>query len=362
LGRCGDFAAAHLHISRAIALAPQSPQAHSVLASLLLHQHQWPEAIEAARAVVALTPGDPVAHLLLADVLLRCGDWREGWDELEWRLALFAGNPRGIAHALRWRGEEIKSSTLLVHAPDGAGDAIMFVRYLPALAARCAKLIFATDARLHSLLAQLPAQMANDTGPLPAFDRFADRLSLPRFFATTPQTVPFADGYLRADTQQTAIWAQSLPRGPKIGLVWATDARHPGHRQRSIPAAAMAPLIQSQDFHFVNLQVGTANSQGDLIGLRANPAATITDYAATVAIMENLALVITVDTAAAHLAGALNIPVWLLLAPMAEWRWQQDTDSSPWYRSMRLFRRLPDEPDWRGTIARVTASLANFMR
>ncbi len=360
LGRAGDLAAAERHAAEAARRSPDSAEAHSVLASVLAHQERLAEAVAAYERVVGLAPTDPIAHLLLANACLRAGAWPRGWAELEWRLALPEGNRRQVGPARRWRGEAVPGGTILVHAPDGAGDAIMFARYLPAVAARCARVVLAVEASLVTLLRQVPgvAAVVDEAGAWPAYDRFVDRLSLPWLFATTPATVPGAAGYLRADPDRVTAWAGRLLAGRKVGLAWSTHPGHPGHRERSVPVDALAPLLAIGGLVFVNLQVGPANADGARIGLTVNPASGLADYADTAAVMMNLDLVISVDTSVCHLAGALGVPVWTILPRPAEWRWMTRAEGTPWYRSMRLFRRAAGEADWDGVVARLAGAAA----
>ncbi len=189
---------------------------------------------------------------------------------------------------------------------------------------------------------------AAPSGALPAYDAWIDQASLPQVFGTTLETIPAAEGFLRAEPGRVRDWRARLPEGRTIGVAFAGNPKHSGDRRRSVPPELIDRLLDIRGVSLVNLQCGEA-ARG--LGL---PDLTpwLTDYAETAALIENLDLVVTVDTSVAHLAGALGKPVWILLPHAPDWRWLLGRTDSPWYRSARLFRQ-PTAGDWTSVLVRV---------
>jgi hypothetical protein len=246
---------------------------------------------------------------------------------------------------------------LLVRAEQGLGDAIQFARFLPELAASWGRVIFACDRRLIPLLHQLPVSLVDREAPLPPFDLWVDQMSLPRVLGTRPEAIPLAGGYLRAPPERAAAWKAKLPPGERVGIVWAGNPAHSNDFRRSMRAQLLAPLLAVPGAAFVSLQVGPASGDiTQLYGLPDNSAA-LTDFAETAALVASLDLVIAADTSTAHLAGAMGVPVWIMLPRSPDWRWMTEREDTPWYASMRLFRQLR-AGDWEAVIARVALALA----
>jgi len=226
-----------------------------------------------------------------------------------------------------------------------------------------ARVILAVQPVVVSLLAQLPAleRVMSIADPLPPFDLQASLPDLPGIFGTSLATIPDARGYLRPDPARAQRWKERLgsDRRRKIGLIWAGNPRHRDDRYRSIALATLEPLLRRADVAWFSLQIGerardfaAAAAFAGVVDL----AAELSDFSETAAALSQLDLLITVDTAAAHLAGALGRPTWLLLARQADWRWMRDREDSPWYASLRLFRQQ-NQGDWGPVIARVTSTL-----
>jgi len=246
-------------------------------------------------------------------------------------------------------GGDPAGRTILVRAEQGLGDAIHFARYLPLIRDAGGVPVLLCAPSLLALIQSMPGVRAVSTdAPLPPYDAWTDQMSLPRLMGTTLDSIPAAGGYLTADPQRAERWRQRLPAGRKIGLVFAGNPRHPGDRRRSIPIELIRPLLEIDGVSFVSLQHGESAAACGLPDLTA----WMTDFAETAALIENLDLVISVDTSVAHLAGALGKPTWLMLPAAPDWRWMLHRPDSPWYRSMRLFRQ--DKPgDWGGVLHRV---------
>ena len=366
-------AAAHLHlgnaladldalehaeaaIGRAIRLDPALLEAHVSLGFVLTGRGRLAEAVIACEAAITLQPDCPQAHWNLAVAALLAGDYARGFAEYEWRKRHdrfrrdFIDLPGPI-----WTGDDPAGRTILVHAEQGFGDTIQFARYLPAMAAHGARVVLACDARLTGWLGTLPGVAATVSldAPPPPNDAWIDQMSLPRVFAARPDSIPAAGGYLAADPVRVASWFARLPPGRKVGLAWAGNPLHSNDRRRSLPPDAVAALVAVPGISFVNLQTGPRAAETGLDDLSPY----LADFADTAALIANLDLVVTVDTAVAHVAGALGVPCWILLPFAPDWRWRVGRDDSPWYASVRLFRQ-PAPGAWDAVVADASAALA----
>ena len=359
----GQPEAAERHCRAALAANPGLAEAHASLGCLLTNAGRLDEAIAACQAALALKPDFAEAHWNLGIAHLLAGDLPAGFAEYEWRKRhpTHARDFRRLAQP-EWQGEALAGRTLLVLAEQGLGDAIMFARYLAPLAARGARVVLACDPRLLPLLASAPglARAVDRNRPLPAHDCWVDQMSLPHRFGTTLESIPAPAGYLRAEAARVAAWEARLPRrragARRIGLAWAGNPLHSNDAHRSCPVAALRPLVAMAGDDFVSLQVGPNAAEARQLGL-ADHSALLRDFAETAALLAGLDLLITVDTSVAHAAGALGLPVWLLLPGAPDWRWLTGRADSPWYASARLFRQA-EAGNWDGVVALVAASLA----
>ncbi len=360
------MAEAEAAFRRAIALDPGLAEAHSGLGYLLSNLHRFDEAIAACERAIQLRPDFAEAHWNQGFAYLLAGDFEHGWEKYEWRKR----HPRFAAayrtfDAPTWEGEDVAGRTLLIHAEQGLGDSMQFIRYAEPLAARGARVVVACDRALIALFRRVRGvvEAVDKNGTMPPFDLWIDQMSLPRVTRTRLDTIPVPGAYLSADPARASAWrrdlAAAIAAGPKIGLVWAGNPQHSNDRRRSMPVEAVRPLVAVPGLAFVSLQVG-AHSR-DVERLKPAPIVDITgrltDFMETAAVVDNLDLVIAVDTSVAHLAGAMGKPVWTLLPFDPDWRWVvARPDDTPWYASMRLFRqsRLGD---WDGVAGRVAAAL-----
>ncbi len=271
------------------------------------------------------------------------GDFAAGLPHHEWRWrvgGLQIGERRFDQPA--WRGEPLNGRRILLHAEQGAGDTLQFVRYVPLLTQRGGRVVIEVQPELKRLAMSVQGveEVIGHGERIPAFERHCPLLSLPLAFGTTVASIPGEVPYLTAPAPLRADWRARLAAssGPRIGLVWAGRPEHRRDRDRSIALSALAPL-GATGATFFSLQKGPAAAQaknpppgmvlydlGDALG----------DFADTAAAMSALDLVITVDTSTAHLAGATGTPVWLLLAHPADWRWFLDREDSPWYPDRTL--------------------------
>jgi tetratricopeptide (TPR) repeat protein len=377
LGQMDRMSEALASCDRAISLAPDNAEAHSSRGALLSRLNQVDAAIASYDRAIELEPGFAQAQLNKAMALLLKGDYANGWCAFEWRWkipnAAADGDARWRARPLWLGSEPVGGKTILLHAEQGLGDTIQFCRYVEALAAAGATVVLEVQAPLESLLASLrgAARIVVQGEALPEFDFHCPLLSLPLAFKTTLATVRAAVPYLRADPEKALFWQRTLGAKHKrrVGLVWSGGLRlnQPElwsvNSRRNIPLATLLSL-QHPDLEFYSLQKGFP-AEGELAQLMAHApehdriidhTGQLRDFSDTAALIEQLDLVIAVDTSTAHLAGALGKPVWILNRYDTCWRWLLDRTDSPWYPSARLYRQ--ERPgDWEGVVRRVRHDL-----
>jgi Flp pilus assembly protein TadD len=361
-GRDSEAVAAY---RKAIVLGPGAADAYTNLGSGLFRLTRIGEAIAAHRRAIRLAPDSGGAHLSLAHALLVDGAFEEGYRHYEWRWRApsFHSPRRNFSQPL-WQGEPFPGKTLLVHAEQGLGDSLQFCRYLPLLAPLGGRVVLECPPPLVELLGQIPGVAAVITTghPLPPFDLHVPMLSLPRACRAEARLLPGPVPYLRADPGRLAAWRHRLDgaNALRVGLVWAGNPQHHNDRRRSMPAQYLRPLAQRKSVVFHSLQKGATRSQlAELDGTVVDLGAAIEDFGDFAAALELVDLLITVDTAAAHLAGALGKRVWTLLPFAPDWRWRLATETSAWYPTMRLFRQSKPD-DWAELMDRVGDALSVF--
>ena len=347
-------------------LRRQLAEAHYERGLLLVDMCRHRDAVESFVQATRLEPGFVDAHWAEALNRLRLGDFEAGWRAYEWRRQR-PGRQTGLHtfDAPDWLGEVDPAGLhILLHAEQGYGDVLQFCRYAPLLAARGARVTVLAQSALKPLLSGLPGvDVIAEGEPLPPFDRQCPLMSLPFAFRTSLATVPAAVPYLRVAPVRVAHWRSLLgaPTKPRIGLVWSGNARHEKDRERSMPLAAVAPLFGFAAEYF---GLNKETREADRTAARQLPlhqmGTRLADFSDTAAVIENLDLVITVDTAVAHLAGALGRPVWILLDARADFRWMLDRDDTPWYPTARLFRQTAPG-GWQGVVERVARELDRFL-
>ncbi len=350
---------------QALALAPDDPEIHSNLGVALQGLNRAPEALAAFEQAIALRPDFAEAHANRGMALLLTGRFEEGWREYAWRFsAAQRWDPRRLAQP-QWRGEAFPGRTLLVHTEQGIGDVIQFVRCLPAVRAKGGRVLLACEPVLRPLLADIPGvdELVDAPAGRPAgveFDLHIALLDVPGALGTTLATIPAQVPYLTADPGRCEAWRGRLPVDTyTVGLCWAGHPRHGNDRNRSMALAMFAPLADIVGVRFYSLQKGPAAQQ-----ISTSPARLLlddytnelNDFADTAALLSELDLILSVDTAVAHLAGALAKPVWTLLPYAPDWRWLLEREDSPWYPTMRLFRQ-PQIGDWQSVMDRVAGEL-----
>jgi len=353
---------------KVLELRPDSFKAHNNLGNTLRAAGRFDEAIEAYRTALRLFPDSGEIHWNLGLVLLQLGKFEEGWQQYEGRLTARDFPLHAVFRQPAWDGSDLAGKRILLHAEQGFGDAIQFVRYVPMVKAHGGRVILRTPRELVRLFARVGAeQVVAEDQPMPQFDTHCHLMSLPLRFGTTLTNLPANVPYLSAPPDLLDPWhakLATLSAGLKIGLVWAGNPRYPQDGFRSIRLAQLAPLANLPDATFVSLQKGEASAQahGPLQGMRlVDWTRELQDFADTAALISQLDLIICVDTAVAHLAGALGKRTWLLLAEPAEWRWMLNRNDSPWYPTMRLFRQSR-KGDWDTVVKEVTEAMQENLR
>jgi tetratricopeptide (TPR) repeat protein len=354
-------------LRRAIELDPRHAGARVNLGCVRLRQVRVDEAIDCFEQALRLAPDSPRAHMNLGMARLQRGEFARGWPEVEWRFRLpEVLHSRNIYHRLpAWRGEPLGGRTIFVHAEQGFGDALHFVRYVPMIASQRSpgRIVVGCHRSLRRLFARVPgvAQIVELGEALPpAVNVQCPFMSLPLIFQTTLETIPNQVPYLTPPPELVETWKQRLrddgdPANLKVGVAWSGFPGNPRDRYRSARFADLAPLAGVPHITFYRLQLdGVLDAGGPAL---IDHTAHLTDWAQTAALMANLDVVVSVDTAVAHLAGALARPTWTLLSAAGEWRWLIDRTDSPWYPTMRLFRQQK-LGDWSGVMRAVATELA----
>ena len=317
----------------------------------------------ALEEALSIRPDDPETRFLYAGALLLDGDLENGLRHYEarWEMPDFPSERQVLPRPL-WDGRDPAGRTILIYPEQGLGDSIQFCRYVPILNARGAKTILAAGPALNRLFGTLDGldRIIDLKGELPAFDVHAPVMSLPHLCGTTLETIPGTVPYLSPDPAAVARWKERLAvmPGRRIGLVWGGNPKNPNDKRRSLSLDTLAPLLSLPGTSWVSLQADERRADLEALGEGAplELGDDLGDFAETGAIIANLDAVVCVDTAVAHLAGALGHRTFLLLAHRPDWRWLLDRNDSPWYPSMRLFRQ--DRPgDWTAPLARLARVL-----
>jgi tetratricopeptide (TPR) repeat protein len=325
------------------------------------------EALLSAKRALAAQPDFAPAHFVDSTVRLYLGDFAAGWRGYEWRWGgAMAGQRRKLAAPL-WLGEgDVSGKTILLHAEQGFGDTIQFVRYAPLLAARGARVVLEVQPQLVRLLSGMAgvAQVLPRKAPLPLFDFHCPLLSLPLAFGTDPNGIPAAVPYIVPPDDTAAFWRDGLAPTradgrPRVGLVWAGERAHDNDLNRSIRLETLAPVLALPHVQFVSLQHDVRAEDAPILQARADIVQIgqkFSDFADTAAAVAQLDAVIAVDTAVAHLAGAMGKPLFLLLPFAADFRWLRERSDSPWYPTAWLFRQR-QFGDWTGAVEALRREL-----
>jgi tetratricopeptide (TPR) repeat protein len=368
LRQMGQLEDARLAGEAAVAIGT-IPEALVDLADVYALLGENERALDCYERAIAKAPGIARAHLGLSHVLLMQGDFRTGWAEYEWRYRL--PTTQSLLPKFKqpqWNGMRLKSSRLFVLCEQGYGDCFQFARYLPLVADRVHDLIVGVSAELKPVIERVagPRAFYDRWETLPAFDFQITLSSLPHALGTTLETIPADVPYLQADPAKVASWRARLAEQANgratVGLVWHGRPTNVLNRMRCIPLGALTPILEMQSICPVSLQVGAGSEQ-----LAQHPARSrvfdaspsLSDFGETAALMTALDHVITIETAAAHLAGGLGRPAHVMLPRVADWRWLEKRSDSPWYPTLRLVRQ-DEHAEWGPVVRRVVDELRSL--
>ncbi len=359
----GDAQGALAAHNKALELDPNSPRAASGLAQAYQAMKRRDEALGLYRQAIALSPNFPEPHVRYGEQLLQMGEFSEGLKELEWRRYL----PEARRYLDRypgsmWSGQDVSGATVTLYAEDSYSDALQFIRYARVLKERGARVIVDAPQTLHRLLLTQPYvdSVYDGDEEQPPHDHFASLLSLPHLLGASLESIPRDVPYMQAPGLG-APPELSAAQGLKVGLVWAGDPKYSADRQRSVPLTTLDMLADAPGVSWFSLQVGPAREQLHTpLRMRITDLSHhVSDFQDTAQLLQHIDLLITVDTATAHLAGALGRPTWLLLDEQPNWRWLLDREDSPWYPGMRLFRQ-ERAGAWEPLLSRVAAELSGL--
>jgi len=342
MGRLQTAVAAH---QQAIKLGPNNPEAYYNLGLALRDLGQVDQALNCFNRTITMRPEHVDCHWDRALTLLTKGRFEEGFEEYEWRWKLDRSPPRGYSQPL-WDGGALKGKTLLVHQEQGFGDMLQFARYLPMLKEKTGGATVAVEAQpeLARLFAEIDGvdKVIERGAKLPAFHAYVPMMSLARIFGTTLETIPADVPYLHAPEMETLKLPPSLEKQFRVGIAWAGRPTHKNDANRSCEFRHFVELLGIPSVSVYSLQKGPREAdirEHGCDGLVMNAAPRLQDFADTAAVIEQLDLVITVDTALGHLAGALGKPTWVVVPFAPDWRWMLETETTPWYPNHRLFRQ-----------------------
>ena len=348
---------------QALRLKPDYPEAHNNLGIVLVKQGRLDEAVACYQEALRLKPDYPEAHWNRSLAWLLMGRFEQGWPGYEWRWKCKEFGSLPPFQPPLWDGSPLNGRTILVHAEQGLGDTLQFIRYVPLVHQRGGRVILMCQPPLIRLLTRSPGieRLMAHGDPVPEFDVHTPLMRLPGLFGTTLESVPADVPYLEAEPQLVEAWRHRLGSYPgfKIGIVWQGNPKFRLDRFRSTSLIQFAPLARVPGVHLFSLQKGSGAEQLAAATDRfpvTDLGSGLDDFVDTAAVLKNLDLVISVDTAIAHLAGALGVPVWVALPFAPDWRWLMGREDSPWYRTMRLFRQTrPGQ--WEDVFHRIAEAL-----
>jgi len=375
---CNLAAALHLenHLSEALqsyenalSIDPNLVKAYSNLGALLNIMGDYQGAAENCVKALSLQPNDADAHMNLAVIFLLMGNYEKGWKEYEWRLALSKNKVLGTSQPI-WNGEALNGKRIYIYSEQGFGDTIQFVRFLFEVKRRGGYVILACQEELCPFLRGFDAIdeiiCNKDDAPLPPFDEYAPLLSLPGILGTRPETIPSFASYISVPTELDEKWKKYLEKDTsyKVGLSWAGASGNIFNRYRSCQLKEFAALSGIKNVTFYNLQYKAGINEPldspegmEIISVEDK----IADFTDRAAFINNLDLVITVDTSICHVAGSLGKKTWLLVSAVPDWRWLLEyPDTTPWYPDIQLFRQK-NRDDWSDVFEGVRESLVEKM-
>lgn len=358
----GKLKSACHHYQQAVQLNPESVDNYIYLGKTLHRLGKFNDALQRYQQAYPLAPQNPELNFSIGLLLLLLGDYQQGWRHYEYRWQL---PQRGFmpipTRKPRWEGQPLQGRKILVLNEQGFGDTIQFVRYLPYLTdgeiiLRCQPALIPL---FKTLINKPPIQwVAADSPWTIDFDVYIALASLPKVFNTKLSTIPQTIPYLAANPQKAAYWqAQFKAEKVNVGIVWAGNPHHVNDKNRSCVVTHFLPLAQLTEVQLYSLQKNQpVDNSSEIIDLSNN----LQSFDDTAAVISGLDLIISVDTAVAHLAGALGKPIWTLLPYVPDWRWLLQRNDSPWYPTMQLFRQSQPK-DWESVFAQVYQALADLV-
>jgi tetratricopeptide (TPR) repeat protein len=363
-GRLGDAGAS---AERALEIDPGHARAHTVRGLIRLREGRWSECLASVERALEITPQDAEARHNHGVVSLLGGRFKTGWRDYEWRLRLPG---RGVAPRAgrRWAGEPLRGRSILLHCEQGFGDTLQFIRYARLLREQGARVVVCAPELLLGLLERCEGieRCLAYGARLPACDFWTPLLSIPGVLGTELASIPGRCGYLAADPARVEQWARRFAAltGHRVAVCWKGSPVHVWDADRSFPLALLAPLAALPGLRLISVQTGYGTEQlapalVDSLGIARFPEleASPDPFSDLAAALRNVDLVVTCDTAVAHLAGALEIPTWLALPIAPDWRWLLEREDTPWYPTLRLFRQQR-HGDWATVFARMRDALA----
>ena len=369
LYKLGNSNAAIKHCRKAIELKADYAEAYNTLAAALNMDRRYDEAIECYNKTIELAPDYAEAYYSRGLLYLRCGQFAKGWDDYQWRLKTAGTKIKLRYDKPWWRGENFHGKTLLVQSEQGFGDSIQFVRYLPMVKDRGTTVILAEKPELIDLFRDLEgiddlvglAELADGDVK---YDLYVPLLNLPGIFDTRPDNIPARIPYLSAKEPKVAHWRNKIQTEAfKIGIAWAGNPIHTNDHNRSCPLQNFTPLAEIKNVKLFSLQKGPGIEQikgwpGDTELIDLGQA--FADFTDTAAAIENMDLIISVDTSVLHLAGAMGKTAWALIPCESDWRWMLNTQDSPWYPTITLLRQK-QHGNWQELFHRVADRVENLI-
>jgi hypothetical protein len=354
------------YYAQAFTIDPDSFSAHNNYGNVIRECGRPDRAIPYLKTALGLVPDQPTANFNLAVAYLLLGDYERGWPQYEhrWRYEHLAGLLPKFDQP-RWTGQELDNKTILVVGEQGHGDNIQFLRFMNDLQLTGARVILQVDPTLVTLFQHPNVRVIGFDAALPEFDYWTPIMSVPGVLGITLDKLSKDLHYLAADPVLARGWQERL--GPKkrlrVGFCWSGRRDTWINRHKGMPFENMLELIkQNPDYEWINLQVDCSSeeeAQLSAAGVVCYPGS-IRNFSDTAALVHHLDVVLSVDTAMAHLAGAMGRPTWIMLSWYAlDWRWLLGRDDSPWYQSARLFRQ-PSMGDWKSVTDKVHKFLTFF--
>ncbi len=372
LTQLGQYDVALDKLKTAIELDPHYHEAHNNIGETYKYLGQYDKALAACEACLKLSPDYVPARWNRSILWFLAGDLESAWPEYEWRWKRGQTPQRKIDSGEKWNGQPFEGRTLFIYEEQGMGDTIQFLRYLPMVQELGGSVIFEVVPPLLRLVEKCKGydrlwvgQKNVDTRPIDRFDYHFPLMSLPNLFHTTLDTIPCQTPYIEADEELVRIWGNRVNnhQGRKIGIVWAGHPAHQNDRARSIFLSCFSQLKELKNVRLISLQKEKYEKWTDVEPstlFDQDLGDELSDFADTAAIIQNLDLIISIDTAVVHLAGALGKEVWTLLPFSPDWRWMLEREDTPWYPTMRLFRQ-PAPGDWGSVINDVKQALISFV-